>query len=377
MNKSLLLVTALFIFILSDAFSQSGNAVQPDTLSKFDRFNKKAEKLFKIIPAPIVTYSSEAGNTFGLAKFNVFRPSKKDSVSKPSKIAAVVSFSTKGRVNVSISNDLIVKENRYMFLSYFNYKETPEYLLGIGNDVSVDNVEQVTIKRTKFSTTALIRVMKNYYAGISLDLSNYFGIKTESNSFLIRDHVSGLKGGTDIGVGISAGLDSRDNRYNPHGGAFFLSTVVFYPESLGSRYEFTTVYIDSRRYFNPWFRHIVAVQATTTYSSGDVPFYDLAQLGGEDRMRGYYKGALRDKVLVDAQVEYRMPIWNIFGITTWVATGRVMDAYKNFSFDGLWLSYGGGIRIRVDSKNNTNLRLDIGAGPDGIRGFYFNFAEAF
>jgi outer membrane translocation and assembly module TamA len=108
-----------------------------------------------------------------------------------------------------------------------------------------------------------------------------------------------------------------------------------------------------------------------------VPFYDLALLGGEDRMRGYYKGALRDKVLFDTQVEFRMPVWNIFGITTWVGTGRVADSYKNMSLNGLWLSYGGGIRIRVDSENNANLRLDMGFGPNGVSGFYFNFAEAF
>src|SRR5687768_4519657 len=335
------------------------------------------EALFKVLPAPIITYSSEAGNTFGLAKFNVFHPSKKDTISKPSKIAGVVTFSTKGRVNVSLSNDLILKENKYMILTYFNYRKTPEYLLGIGNDVSIDDVEQVTVNRVKFYTTVLRRVKENYYAGFSLDLSDYFGIKTDSNSFLIDDNVPGLRGGTDIGVGISGALDSRDNRYNAHSGALLLTTIVFYPKFLGSRYEFTNFYIDGRKYFNPWLNHVIAIQGTATYSTGDVPFYDLAQMGGEDRMRGYYKGALRDKVLVDAQVEYRLPVWNIFGLTTWVATGRVADNFKNFSLDGLWLSYGGGVRIRVDSKNNTNLRFDMGFGPNGVSGFYFNFAEAF
>jgi outer membrane protein assembly factor BamA len=172
-------------------------------------------------------------------------------------------------------------------------------------------------------------------------------------------------------------LDSRDNRYNAYKGAFLLTTLMFYPKWLGSRYEFMSLYIDGRKYFNPWLKHVIAVQATTTYTNGDVPFYDLSLMGGEDRMRGYYKGALRDKVLVDAQVEYRMPLWNIFGITTWVATGRVMDKYSSFNLNGLWLSYGGGIRIRVDSKNNTNLRFDMGFGPNGVSGFYFNFAEAF
>jgi outer membrane protein assembly factor BamA len=370
-------ITLVLMLSGYNGLCQSKEIQEEDTLTRFDRFNQKAEKFFKIAPAPIITYSSEAGNTFGLAKFNVFHPSKKDSVSKPSKLAEVVSFSTKGRVNVSISNDLILSENKFMVLSYFNYKKTPEYLLGIGNNVSIDNAEEVTIDRVKFSTTALARVKKNYYAGISLDFSDYFGIKTMPNSFLIRDDVSGLNGGTDIGIGLSGALDSRDNRYNPHSGTFLLSTVVFYPKFLGSHYEFMNVYVDGRKYFNPWLKHIVAVQATTTYSAGDVPFYDLAQLGGEDRMRGYYKGALRDKISVDAQVEYRMPVWNIFGITTWVATGRVMNKYKDFSLEGLWLSFGGGVRIRVDSENNTNLRFDMGFGPKGVSGFYFNFAEAF
>jgi hypothetical protein len=370
-------VVVVFCFCLGvDAFAQA-TAQPPNDTTGFSSFNQKMERLFKIIPAPIITYSSEAGNTFGLAKFNVFRLSKKDSISRPSKLSEVVSFSTKGRVNVSISNDLIFHQDRYIILSYFNYKKTPEYILGIGNDVSIDNVEQVTINRTKFSTTALARVKRYYYAGFSLDFSDYFGIQADSASFLIRDNVSGLQGGTDIGVGISAALDSRDNRYNASNGAFFLTTVMFYPKFLGSRYEFMNVYIDGRKYFNPWRKHIIAVQVTTQYSSGDVPFYDLALMGGEDKMRGYYKGALRDKVLVDAQVEYRMPVWSIFGITTWIATGRVTDQYKNFSLNGLWLSFGGGVRIRVDSKNNTNLRLDMGFGPNGVSGFYFNFAEAF
>ena len=100
-------------------------------------------------------------------------------------------------------------------------------------------------------------------------------------------------------------------------------------------------------------------------------------LGGEDKMRGYYKGALRDHVLVDCQLEYRLPIWNIFGMTAFVGTGRVAESYSDVSPDGFWLSYGLGVRIRVDTKHNTNLRFDCGFGPDGVNGFYINFAEAF
>jgi outer membrane translocation and assembly module TamA len=100
-------------------------------------------------------------------------------------------------------------------------------------------------------------------------------------------------------------------------------------------------------------------------------------MGGDSQMRGYYLGALRDHVLVDGQMEYRMPVWGIFGATTWIATGRVAHAYNDLQFQDWWLSYGVGFRVRVDTKSNVNMRVDFGFGPGGITGTYINFAEAF
>ncbi|MBL7857542.1 MAG: BamA/TamA family outer membrane protein [Cyclobacteriaceae bacterium] len=375
MNRVILFF--LLLAALPKVNGQSTDAPKSDSLSKFDSFNTKAEAFFKVFPVPIITYSTEAGNTFGLAKFNAFHPVKKDTISKPSKLSEVFTWSTKGRVNVSVSNDLILKGNKYMFLSFFNYRKVPEYILGIGNDVSIDNVEEVVTDRIKFSTIGLFRLKENIYAGYSLDLANYFKVVTDSNSFIIEDNVTGVKGGTDAGVGVTFVLDSRTNRYNASDGAFFLANLITYPKFLGSDYQFTRFELDGRKYYNPWRKHVIALQTTATFIDGNVPFYDLAMLGGEDKMRGYYKGALRDKVLIDAQVEYRMPIWKIFGLTTWVATGRVAENLKDFSLDELWLSYGCGVRIKVDSKSDINLRIDMGFGPGGINGLYLNFAEAF
>jgi outer membrane protein assembly factor BamA len=146
---------------------------------------------------------------------------------------------------------------------------------------------------------------------------------------------------------------------------------------MGNPYLYSSINFDFRTYYNPWFKHVIAFQATTSYRHGDVPFYDLALMGGEYKMRGYYEGALRDKTLVDCQAEYRMPVWKMLGFTTWIGTGRVANNYSNLALDGFWISYGVGIRIKVDSKHNTNLRFDFGFGNDGIDGTYINFAEAF
>ncbi|GAO41115.1 BamA/TamA family outer membrane protein [Flavihumibacter petaseus] len=390
MNKGIIL-TIISLALLKGLLAQTTDSVAAavpvadtaapakDTLSKFDSFNKKMEHLFKIIPVPIVSYSTEAGTTIGLAKFNLFKLSKKDTISNPSKISEVVTFSTKGRINASISTELIWKEKKYMAISYVNYKKNPEYLFGIGNDVSRDDMEEITTERIKFLLNGLIRLKKdkNIYGGFILEIMDYFNMELDSSSFLIKDQVKGVEGGFSNGIGASFAYDSRDNRYNAYSGSLILTSFAWHPTFIGSKYQYSKWVLDTRKFWNPWKNHVIAVQATTTWTDGNEPFYDMAMMGGDSKMRGYYEGAYRDNVLVDAQVEYRMPVWKIFGVAAWIATGRVGKDYGDMSLDGFHLSYGGGIRIKVDSKNNTNMRFDFGFGPHGISGTYINFAEAF
>ncbi len=377
MHKKFLLLPLLLFCIVQWVTSQQPDSAKADSISKFDATNQKMEKLFKIIPVPLYSYSTEAGHTFGLAKFNLIDLSKLDTMSAASRISEVLTFSTEGRINFSVATDLNWHNGRYMVIGYINYKKQPEYMLGIGNDVSIDDVEKVSTTRFKFVNYFMVQVVKNLYIGLGVDLTNYTNIETDSTSFLIEDNVSGLDGGTSTGLGFAAIYDSRDNRYNAYKGAMIALKTMTFPSWMGNPYLYSSYTLDARKYFNPWLKHVIAIQATTELRTGDVPFYELAMMGGEDKMRGYYKGALRDKVLVDGQLEYRMPVWKMLGLTTWVGTGRVANSYSDLSFDGFWLSYGLGLRIRVDTKHNTNLRLDWGFGPDGVNGFYINFAEAF
>lgn len=377
MRKSVL--TVLLIYAITFQLLASGDStnVKKDTLSKFDATNKKMEALFKIIPVPIFSYTTEAGYIFGLAKFNLIDLNKNDTISSASKISEVATFSTEGQVNISVATELAWNKDKYLVMGYINYKQQPEYILGIGNDVKLENAEKITLTRLKFVNYGLVQAYDNLYLGIGVDLTNYTNIEKDSASFLIRDSITGVDGGTSTGVGFSAAYDTRDNRYNPYKGMYCIFKSMNFPSFMGNPYLFSSYDFDIRKYLNPWKEHVIALQATTSYRTGEVPFYELALLGGEDKMRGYYKGALRDNVLVDCQVEYRMPVWKIFGITGWIGTGRVANSYSDLSLDGFWLSYGGGLRIKVDSAHNTNLRFDWGFGPGGVNGFYINFAEAF
>lgn len=365
------------IFGQTDTTKTDTTNTKSEEPSKFDQFNEKAEKLFKIIPVPLYSYSTEAGHIVGLAKFNLINLDKRDTISQPSKLAEVITVSTEGRVNVSVSTDFIWNENKYMVLGFINYKEQSEYVLGIGNDVSLQDVESYSFQRFRFVNAGYLMVAPNLYVGLGLDISDYTKLDYDTTGVLVQDGALGLFPNTNFGIIFASRYDGRDNRYNPSKGSFASVNYTYYPELKGNNLEYSRLNLDARTYYNPWYKHVIAFQATTTFSTGNVPFYDLALLGGEDKMRGYYKGALRDKVLIDGQIEYRMPIWSIFGVTSWIGTGRVANSYEDLAADGFRLSYGLGLRLMVDSENQTNLRFDFGFGEHGVQGFYINFAEAF
>jgi hypothetical protein len=60
-------------------------------------------------------------------------------------------------------------EDRYVIISYVNYRKEPEYIWDIGNTIT-ENPEQDIVERFVFAGTALRQVKKNFYLGIPFDV---------------------------------------------------------------------------------------------------------------------------------------------------------------------------------------------------------------
>lgn len=359
--------------------SELAETKKTDTLTKFQKFSDKGEALFKILPVPVVAYSTESGTIFGLAKYNLIDLEKKDTISHDSKFNALVSFATKGQYKGVIAGDMFLNENRLNLRAGVRYINFPSYIFGVGNDISADNIESVITKSFEFDIDALhsINTKRTLYAGLLTQFKSYTDIETEPDSFLITTDYAGVDGGISSGIGLGAIYDSRDNRYNAKSGFYLSANYMLFGKIIGSDYKYNTFEFDVRKYVNPWFKHVIAFQIYTQANSGEVPFYSLAMLGGDQRMRGYYKGALRDKVVGDAQVEYRMPIWAIFGVTAFASAGRVAPDYKSFGLNELRYGGGLGLRVMLDKKNQSNLRFDFGYGHGDAKTFSIGFTEAF
>jgi outer membrane protein assembly factor BamA len=99
-------------------------------------------------------------------------------------------------------------------------------------------------------------------------------------------------------------------------------------------------------------------------------------MGGNDVLRGYYKGRYRDKNLIAAQLEYRFPIYKWFKGSMFCSAGDVSNEIDEINLREVKLSYGFGLRARVNPAN-VHLRFDVGLTPENKPAFYFTANEAF
>jgi outer membrane protein assembly factor BamA len=182
--------------------------------------------------------------------------------------------------------------------------------------------------------------------------------------------------GLQSGLGIKISMEGRDNRLNAKHGFFIDAGFQVFDKFLGGDFNFKYVQADLRYYFTPLKKLTIATQARTESKQGNVPVQSLAFLGGDYTMRGIYLGRYRDKVSIDSQVELRFPIFWILGGTVFGGAGQVAPEYGQMSWDSFHYCYGTGLRLKVDSKHDINLRFDMGFSADQNI-FIMNFSEAF
>ena len=111
------------------------------------------------------------------------------------------------------------------------------------------------------------------------------------------------------------------------------------------------------------------------FNCGHTPWALLSEVGGNDRMRGYYEGRYRDQHLVETQLELRQHIKGRNGAVAWVGLAEPFRSWKEFQWSHFLPN--AGVGYRWEFKPRINLRLDVGFTKGGGAGFIFNLNEAF
>jgi len=327
---------------------------------------------------PYAFYTPETDLAFGAGGILYFR-TKKDRLLNPSQILLSGYYTVNNQYSISLQPELYFTRNGYYASLLLAFNKILDKFYGIGNETPESDrapylADAVDIE-VKFRMPAIL-LPKEILADFIYDFRYYSVIDKKENQLLIDDLVPGSDGGLSSGLGFGYVWDDRDNIYFPNSGMFHQFRAVFNMKAIGSDFDYNDYRFDLRGFFPVASDNVIAAQLYGQFVRGFPPFYELAPLGGSQRMRGYFEGRYRDRNYLTAQVEYRSILWWRIGLVGFLGAGQVADRTRQMRLDEFKPTYGVGLRFVLDTKEKVDVRVDFGWGRE-TSGIYFAINEAF
>ncbi|MFT4664439.1 MAG: outer membrane protein assembly factor BamA [Polaribacter sp.] len=333
------------------------------------------QKNYKLIVLPLVAFTPETNWIFGAAGNLSFRFKGESPESRPSQVLAGGAYTLKKQILSYLNYQLFFRQEQYKLYGEFGYYRYMYPYFGVGNELE-NELENYEALYPRVRINVLYLICPKLYGGLRYWMDNFNITDTQEDGLLESTEVTGAAGGLLSGLGLVFNYDSRDNIFAPSKGSYAELVLFNNAKTLGSDFSFAKYTLDASAYFSNKWKQTLALNVYSEFTFGEVPFNQMALLGGTKRMRGYIEGRFRDKQMLILQGEYRIPLFWRMGAVVFAGMGRVGDKVEDLSLDDLHFNYGGGIRFMLDEKEKLNLRLDVGVGEDNV-GFYLTFGEAF
>lgn len=245
---------------------------------------------------------------------------------------------------------------------------------GIGNRSPFNYVELYTAQYPRFRATALRQMGTHQNLGLRYWMEAYRIIKKQKQGDIAEQKIPGANGGLSSSAGPVWQFDNRDNPFFPQRGWLIETAIVGEHRLTGSDFKYLRASMDAARYILIGPNKVLAINVLAVFTHGRVPFFSLPQIGGTRRLRGYPDGKFRDRHLLLAQGELRLPLFWRFRAAVFGGTGAVFGSPGETP---RWRPNGGlGLRFEFDRKQHLHLRADYGFG-EGNSGFYLTMGEAF
>ena len=328
---------------------------------------------------PTVAYAPETNLEIGFITVYLYQ-AKKDTNNRISELNAFTFYTLQKQYGLWLDNAIYGDRDKWFVLGRTRFQRFPLLYFGIGPNSSAEYPATVDANYLLFRQRVLRKVVPNLFVGPEVDYQSLFNTAVihEKND-PIKEIPAGSAGTSNLGVGGAIVYDNRHNVLNVRKGLFAELGLLHYSKSLGSTNQITGTNIDVRSYTPVNKRNVLAVQLIGNFLTGDVPFNQMALMGGESMMRGYYTGRYRDKTMVAGQAEYRLLPFSFskrIGATLFASGAMVASSPGALSTNDLKVTAGAGLRYLAFSKKDIYMRLDVGVTKEGIN-FYLFTGEAF
>lgn len=333
--------------------------------------NKKID--FGFIPGP--NYSATTGLGLGLLGTATYSADRSDPTLPRSNASVYSNMTTAGFFVVGLRGNHIFPHENFQLdykvnLSTFS---TSYWGMGYANADNDDNETDYRRNRINAMARFMVKLAPNTYIG---PFVNYRVTQASD----VNEDFSYLWQGQDKTIhtytaGLSFTYDSRDFMLNASKGVFVQIDQTFTPRCFGNgKYNFSTTEATFATYGKLWKGAILAGELHGQFNYGHIPWSQLATVGSNDRMRGYYEGRYNDKNVIEGQVELRQHIKGRNGVVAWVALANAFPDFKNIAWR--YTLPNAGVGYRWEFKKRINIRVDYGFTRNG-GGFIFNINEAF
>lgn len=333
--------------------------------------NKKID--FGFIPGP--NYSATTGLGLGLLGTATYSADHTDPTLPRSNASVYSNMTTAGFFMVGLRGNHIFPHENFQLdykvnLSTFS---TSYWGMGYANADNDDNETDYRRNRINAMARFMVKLAPNTYIG---PFVNYRVTQASD----VNEDFSYLWQGQDKTIhtytaGLSFTYDSRDFMLNASKGVFVQIDQTFTPRCFGNgKYNFSTTEATFATYGKLWKGAILAGELHGQFNYGHIPWSQLATVGSNDRMRGYYEGRYNDKNVIEGQVELRQHIKGRNGVVAWVALANAFPDFKNIAWR--YTLPNAGVGYRWEFKKRINIRVDYGFTRNG-GGFIFNINEAF
>jgi outer membrane protein assembly factor BamA len=326
---------------------------------------------FVVLPG--VGYTPDTGPSLGAATLWTFRVGGGE---HPSKLSSNGQVSLRGEAELNLDPEVWLDHDRWVVAFTSQIARREESFFGLGNDTTEADREDYDVDRLDTRLEVVRAITRELFVGVAL-IARFERIReVEPGGQLARDEVDNADGGSLAGAGLVLRWDTRDKAFWPRSGWSVSAAPRLYGHVLGGDARFVCLTVDGSVCFNPWFDHVVALDGRVDLHRGDTPFDELARLGGKRILRGMLEGRYRDRDLLFAQAEYRLPLFWRVGAVGFAGLGRVAPRVRDLPGGGFKTSVGGGLRFTVDRDDEVHIRFDA-ALADGDHGFYLTLLEAF
>lgn len=352
---------------------------------------KTLEKIFndtstsakpRFLAYPTLAYTPETSWEFGISALYVYY-AREDTANRLSELTAFTFLTLERQYGLWLDHALYSHESKWFFLGKLRFQQFPLLYYGIGSDTPSEEIAQVDGLGISIRERILRKIKGALYTGLELDYNRLSSVSFEARGEGVFELPAGSDGSTNYGVGLGLVYDNRHNVLNVREGFFGELGFLHYDESWGSSFSYTNYFLDMR-YFQPLAKtQVLASQIFANAVAADrgsaVPFNQLALMGGESLMRGYYLGRYRDRAYLAAQTEYRFlpfPFSRRFGGAAFLGAGSVAPSFREIDLGDWSVAGGAGLRFLIFPGKDIFTRFDVAFTEEGV-GYYLFIGEAF